>query len=115
MTVIGKKNKIVAVTQIIPAFKSMFDKLIQAVQINIGKELTVEIADGKPFTRLCLEKGFVRRQAFGKFYIAAHNRVDGAIMKNKQLTEPQCLLIRAFLQTREISGRNGVLDFNVAF
>ena len=57
----------------------MFDKLVKAVQIDIGKELTVEIADGHSLAWRGVKRRFVGRQESGKFYIAPHYRINCAL------------------------------------
>jgi len=59
LAVLGEKHKIIAIPKVISAFKVMFDKLVQAVQVDIGKELAVQVPDGKALVFGRMEQGLM--------------------------------------------------------
>ena len=55
LRVVVQEHEVIAVAQIISAVQFMFDELIQAVQVDVGEELAVEIADGQALAGLRTE------------------------------------------------------------
>jgi hypothetical protein len=84
-----KKHKIVAVPQVVPAFQVMFDELVQTVQIDIGKKLAVQVANGKTLVSGSMEQGLMRRDVFQKPCIAPEDIMIRAVVKDKRPREPQ--------------------------
>jgi hypothetical protein len=54
----------------VAALQLVLDELIQAVEVDVGEELAVEVADGQTLIRSGAEQGFVRRDAGEEFRIA---------------------------------------------
>jgi len=52
-----QEHKVVAVSEVVAAFQPVFDELVQAVQVYIGEELTVEVADRQTLVFRRMEQG----------------------------------------------------------
>jgi hypothetical protein len=55
------QKKIIHIAEIMAAFQSVFDKLVQFIEINVGEKLTGKISDWKAFVFRVMEKRFVFR------------------------------------------------------
>ena len=47
----GQQHEVVAVAQVVATFQLMLDELIQAVEVDVGEELAVEVADGQSWVQ----------------------------------------------------------------
>ena len=55
-----QQDEIIAIAQVVTAFKSVFDELIQSIEIHIGKELAVKVTDRQALVVGSAEQGLVR-------------------------------------------------------
>lgn len=83
-----KKQKIIHVAEIMAALESVFYELIQLVEINVGKKLAGQIADGKTAVHFA-EKGFMRRYGSQELLVTFQSVIRGRIMKNDLFGKPK--------------------------
>ena len=60
----------------------MFDKLIQHIQINIGKKLGSQISDGEPFALVHFEKRFMWRDVFQHSPVSPEKIIFRTVMED---------------------------------
>jgi hypothetical protein len=80
----------------------MFYKLIQFIEIDIGKKLAVQVADGEPFAGWSIKKSFVAGELFQKMWVSAQIGINGAIVKNKRFCQPPGIRVGAAFTYKEI-------------
>ena len=71
---IGQQDEVVDVAQVALDLEGVFDELVEFVEVNVGKELAGQTADGQPDTGLAVKQGFVRRNAAEQRPVAASHR-----------------------------------------
>ncbi len=74
----------------------MLNKLIKAVQIYVGKKLTVEISDGQAPAMGGMKQGLMGGKPLRKSQVSPHHRIKCTVVENQQFTEPEGIGIRAF-------------------
>ena len=68
-------KEIVTITEIVATVEDLFHEPIEAIGIDVGEELTDEIADGEPLARRSEEEVFVRRYVEGQIGGAEENQI----------------------------------------
>ena len=71
----------------------MFDELIQPIQIHIGEELAVEIADRQALAGLATQQRLVGRHPLQLAGPALDDVAQGAIVEHQQLGQPACIRV----------------------
>lgn len=79
--VVRQQHEIIHVAQVATHLERVFDELVQFVEIDVGKKLTGQAADGEPHLRRRMVERFVRRDARQQRPVAAEGgwRVDGRL------------------------------------
>ena len=79
--VVGQQHKVVDVAQVAPDFEGVFDKLVKLIEVDVGKELAGEAANGHAHPRRCGKQRFVWRNARQQSGVAAAHgrRVNGRL------------------------------------
>lgn len=71
---IGEQHKVIDIAQVALDLEGVFDELVEFVEVNVGKELAGQTADGQPDTGLAVKQGFVWRNAAEQRPVAASLR-----------------------------------------
>jgi len=85
----------------------MLYELIQTVQIDICKELAVQIPDGKAHVLRCMEQGLMWRNFLQTFGIAPKEIILRAVVKDQDSGKPEGILIL------DLAGNQGQKDLFV--
>ena len=101
---VGQQNKVVHIAQVAPHLEGVFDEVVEFMQVNVGKELAAEAANGQAFAGGSVKQRLVGRHLFEQMPLAAEggrwvNRVlrqDGMHHLVKALARP--LVVRQFGQ-----------------
>ena len=72
--IVGQDYEVIDVAQVALDFEAVFDELVEFVEVNVGKELAGQTADGESDTGLAVKQGFVRRNAAEQRPVAASHR-----------------------------------------
>ena len=81
LRVVGQQHKVVYIPQVGAHLELMLHKLVQLVEIDIGKELAGVAANGQAYARRCAQQRFVRGNARQQCGVAtAHWRWLGGVL-----------------------------------
>lgn len=79
--VVGQQNEVVHVAHITAHLELVFDELVQLVEVDVGKKLAGQAANGHPNASRALKQGFVQGYFFEQRKVAAayRGRVNGRL------------------------------------
>lgn len=72
--VISEEDEVVYIAQVAARLKGVLDKLVEFVEVDVGKKLASKAADGHAHTRACCKKRFVWRNKRQQGYVATGPR-----------------------------------------
>jgi len=76
-----------------PAAPRMLDELVETIEIEIGEELAVQVANRQPLARLRAQQTLVRRHPRQLAGRALADITLGAIVKHQELSRPAGVVI----------------------
>ncbi len=88
------------------ALQAMLDELVQAIEVDIGEELAVQVADGQAFVGVRLEQRLMRRHLIQHRRVALDDIIPGAVVIHQHPRQPQRIVVVDF---RREQGKQHVL------
>jgi len=87
ITIRMDNKKIIDIAPVILATQSMFDVMIEIIEINVAEQLRGQIADGQSATRRRMEQALGRRQSVPVGWLAAHDAAFDGIMEDNDFQQ----------------------------
>jgi hypothetical protein len=68
---VGQQHKVVNIAHVAPHLECVLDEVVEFMQVNVGKELAAQAANGQAFAGRCVKQRLVRRHLFEQLPLAA--------------------------------------------
>ena len=83
---VGQQHKVVNIAHVAPHLEGVFDDVVEFMQVNVGKELAAQAANGQAFAWRCVKQRLVGRHLFEQLPLAAKGgrRVYGVLRQDGQ-------------------------------
>lgn len=98
----GQQDKVIAITQVVFALKPVLYKLIQFIQVDVGKKLAVQVTDWQAFVGWRVKQGLMRGDGLHQVSIPFQLMIFCAVMKYQGFRQPAgCVVLYALTQQAE--------------
>nr|WP_119289584.1 hypothetical protein [Azohydromonas sediminis] len=88
-----QRHEVVAVAQVPAALERVLDELVERVQVHVGEELAVQVADRQPLARRRAKERLVRRQPVHQPRVTLDERSVRAVVEHELRGQPARVVV----------------------